>query len=43
MFGTNFPCLDFGDALSQVGELGLDEETSALLLTRNLRRIYELD
>ena len=43
MFGTNYPCLDFADALEQVNELGLDDETRSLLLRGNLRRLYKLE
>ena len=43
MFGTNYPCLDFGEAISQVNELGLNDETRELLLRGNLRRLYKLD
>jgi predicted TIM-barrel fold metal-dependent hydrolase len=42
MFGTNYPCLDFSEAISQVGELGLEADTKELLLRRNLRRLYKL-
>ncbi|MFQ5426112.1 MAG: amidohydrolase family protein [Gaiellales bacterium] len=42
IFGTNYPCLDFAEALAQVEELGLDDETKTLLLTRNLRRLYRV-
>ena len=42
MFGTNYPCLDFAEALAQIDELGLDDETKALLLTKNLRQLYRL-
>ena len=42
MFGTNYPCLDFSEAISQVGDLGLEADTQELLLRRNLRRLYKL-
>lgn len=42
MFGTNYPCLDFSEALAQIDELGLDDETKALLLGKNLRLLYKL-
>ena len=42
MFGTNYPCLDFTEALTQVDALGLDGETKELVLSKNLRRLYRL-
>ena len=42
MFGTNYPCLDFTEALTQVDALGLDGETKEFVLSKNLRRLYRL-
>ena len=43
MFGTNYPCLQFDDALQGVDELGLDAETKELLLYENARRVFGLE
>ncbi len=42
MFGTNYPCLDFSEAIRQIDALELDPEVQELLLRRNLRRLYDV-
>ena len=42
MWGTNHPVIQYADSLNGVAELGLDDETEALLLRDNLRRVYRL-
>lgn len=40
VFGTNYPCLKFADAIDAVGELGLSEQSKRALLYDNMRRVY---
>jgi predicted TIM-barrel fold metal-dependent hydrolase len=42
MFGTNWPMLSPSDALARLDDLGLDEETTALYLAGNARRVFGL-
>ena len=42
MWGTNHPVIDHAESLAEVAELGLDDDTQALLLRENLRRVYRL-
>jgi uncharacterized protein len=42
LWGTNHPVVDCAESLAQVADLGLDEETEALFLRENLKRVYRL-
>jgi predicted TIM-barrel fold metal-dependent hydrolase len=42
MWGTNKPVIEFADSLAGIEDLGLDDETKALLLRENVRRVYRL-
>lgn len=42
MFGTNWPMLSAEAALARLDELGLDDETTALYLAGNARRVFKL-
>jgi len=43
LFGTNYPMITPAQALTGLDELGLDDETSALFLAGNARRVFALD
>ncbi len=43
MFGSNHPMLSPGQALADLDALGLDDETRALFLGDNARRVFRLD
>ncbi|MET8131577.1 amidohydrolase family protein [Streptomyces sp. NPDC005251] len=42
LFGSNYPMIEPSRALEHLGELGLDEETTALFLSGNARRVFRL-
>jgi predicted TIM-barrel fold metal-dependent hydrolase len=42
LFGTNYPALDFTDALDTINGLGFDDETRACLFRENAKRLYDL-
>jgi predicted TIM-barrel fold metal-dependent hydrolase len=42
LFGTNYPMLSHGQALAGLDDLGLDDETRALYLDGNARRVFKL-
>ncbi|MFE9877651.1 amidohydrolase family protein [Streptomyces sp. NPDC005784] len=42
LFGSNYPMIEPSRALEHLGELGLDEETTALFLSDNARRVFRL-
>ena len=42
MFGTNWPMISPAHCLARFDELGLDEETTALFLAGNARRVFSL-
>ena len=42
LFGTNFPMISPAKCMSQVDELGLDDEAKALFLAGNARRVFGL-
>ena len=43
LFGTNYPMIFHQHALTDLGSLGLDQETSDLYLGENARRVFGLD
>lgn len=43
LFGTNYPMIMPAKALDGLGSLGLDDETTALFLWKNAKRIYRID
>lgn len=43
LFGTNYPMITPAKALQELDQLGLDEETRALFLAENAKRVYRLD
>ncbi len=43
LFGTNFPMIPHARALDGLDDLGLDDETRALYLDGNARRVFGLD
>lgn len=42
MFGTNFPMIQFADALRDIQSLGLDDDARRLFLFENARRVFNL-
>ena len=42
LFGTNFPMITPAKALAGIEQLGLDDETTALFLSGNAIRIFDL-
>jgi predicted TIM-barrel fold metal-dependent hydrolase len=42
MFGTNFPMIQFADALKDIQSLGLDDDARRLFLFENARRVFHL-
>jgi predicted TIM-barrel fold metal-dependent hydrolase len=42
LFGSNFPMITPGDCLAQLGELGLDDETTRLFLAENAAHVFRL-
>ena len=42
MFGTNYPVVNFQDAVNGVSALGFDDDTRSLLLGETARRVYAL-
>ncbi len=43
LFGTNYPMINPSKALEGLGELGLSEETEALFLAGNVKRVFKLE
>lgn len=43
MFGTNYPVVEFGEALAGLEELGLDPDIRRLLVGGNLARVYGIE
>jgi hypothetical protein len=42
LFGTNYPMIFHHQALEDLDSLGLDDETRALYLDGNARRVFQL-
>jgi len=42
LFGTNYPMVTPGKCLADLDALGLDDQTRALFLRENARRVFKL-